>query len=141
MPERARAPHVIRLHREARLDEVYTKLMLKGRAQLGEREAYLIDATTGDGDTQKLYFDTETGLLIRRDGRARIVSRTSRINKEQISMADVEIYYDDYRGIDGIKLPYTVQEKTPAGITITSYEQISHNVLIKDEKFEMPTTR
>jgi hypothetical protein len=139
MPERARAPQVIRLHREARLDEVYTKLMLKGKVQVGEREAYLIEATTKDGDTQKLYFDTETGLLIRKDGRARIISRTSRAYKEQITMADVEIYYDDYRVIDGIKLPYTIREKSPEGITIISYEQITHNVIIKDEKFEMPT--
>ncbi len=141
MPERARAPRVIRLHGEARLDEVYTKMMLVGRAQVGEREAYLIEAITANGDSQKLYFDTETGLLIRRDARSRIISRTSRAYKEQISMADVEIYYDDYREIDGIKLPYTVREKTPEGLIITSYEQISHNVLIKDEQFEMPAAR
>lgn len=140
-PERARAPRVMRLHREARLDEVYAKMTLKGQARVGEREAYLIEATTGDGETQKLYFDTATGLLVRRDSRARIVSRRSGSGYEQSSVEDVEIYYDDYREIDGIKLPYTVREKTPAGISITSYEQISHNVIISDEKFEMPTAR
>src|SRR5262249_12204290 len=55
------------LHHQTHLKELYTKLAVKGKEKVGTSDAYVIEATPPEGGTEKLYFDTQSGLLVRTD--------------------------------------------------------------------------
>lgn len=52
------------LHREIKLKEFYPKMSVKGREKIGDREAYVIDATSVDGSGEVMYFDIVPGCWL-----------------------------------------------------------------------------
>jgi zinc protease len=116
-------------HQSTNLKKHYSKMEVKGREKVGSSEAYVIEATPSEGSPEKLYFDTETHLLVRRD-----VERESAQGK-----VPVEIYMEDYKVIDGIKLAHTMRQVTPAFAFSIKFTEIKHNVEIDETKFNKPT--
>src|SRR6267378_3854511 len=49
-----------------KLKDQFTKLMFSGKDKIGEREVYVLRGVTKDNQRERLYFDTQTGLLVRR---------------------------------------------------------------------------
>jgi hypothetical protein len=48
-------------------------------------------------------------------------------------------YYEDYREVDGIKLPFTTKDQSPYGFVVLRMTEIKHNVPIDKNKFiEVP---
>jgi hypothetical protein len=94
-----------------------------------DRDAYIVEASTADGATEKLYFDVESGLLVRRDF-------------ERVTIDDgivlFEMDYDDYKDVDGLKLPSTIRRKTPDYALTYRFSEIQLNVPIDDAKFNKP---
>ncbi len=116
-------------YREINLGEIYPKMTLIRKDKVGDRETYVIEAVPRDGKPDTIYFDAQTGLLIRLDGV---------IEGEKGKPAPTEIYFEDYREVDGVKLPFTTRQSGPGyNITIKLYE-IKHNVPIDDTKFKKP---
>jgi len=111
-------------YRQIRLDRLYVRLAVVGREGRGGREVYVVDATPESGNPEKLYFDVETGLLSRRD---MVYGKTP-----------VQHYYEDYRNVDGIKLPFVVRSEGPVKV-ITRLTEIKHNVPIEDARFKSPS--
>ena len=101
----------------------------KGKQKVGDREAYVIVATPAAGSPEKWYFDTQTGLLIRTDS-----ERESPEGK-----VPVEAYLEDYKEIDGVKLPFTLRQVLPAFSIIIKISEVKHNVPIEDSKFDKPS--
>lgn len=116
-------------NRELSLKRLYPKLELKGTQKVGDRDAYLIVGTPAAGSSENFYFDTQSGLLVRLD------------RKRVSAQGDVvawEIYYEDYREVDGIKFPFTERQVSP-GLTVTiKYTSLKHNLPIDDAKFAKP---
>src|SRR5262245_23794612 len=52
---------------ELKLKELYPKMALIGQAPVGDQTAYCIEATPPNGAPIKLYFESQTGLLVRLD--------------------------------------------------------------------------
>src|SRR5215468_534624 len=103
--------------KELKLKERYSKLTLLGLAQLDNREAYVIEAAPPRGQPEKLYFDRQTGLLVRTD----IVPD---LGPEKMQ---AQIYFEDYRAVDGVKLPFAIRRARP-GFTYThQYDEIKLN--------------
>ena len=71
-----------------------------------------------------VYFDRETGLLTRRDV---VYGKTP-----------VQHHYEDYRDVDGIRLPFVLRSEGPVRV-ITRLTEVKHNVPIDDAKFRSPT--
>jgi hypothetical protein len=84
------------------------------------------------GKTEKLFFDAETGLLARR-----VV-----FNKTMLGLDPEQTDLLDYREVNGIKLPFTIQisylDNNHYGTT-RKFSQIRQNVPVDDAKFEMPS--
>ncbi|HXG67075.1 MAG TPA: hypothetical protein VNO70_18370 [Blastocatellia bacterium] len=118
-------------HRPLKLKELFPKMTLKGKEKVGEREAYLIEATPAEGSMEKWYFDTQTGLLIRSDS-----ERESPMGK-----MPVETYLEDYRDVDGVKLPHTIRQSTPAFAVSIKISEVKQNVEIEDAKFNKPAAK
>jgi outer membrane lipoprotein-sorting protein len=115
-------------YRDIKLREIYPQMTLKGIEKVGSVETYLIEATPAGASTEKLYFDTETGLLIRRDSK-------------EFSGTPVRETYGDYQEVDGIKLPFSVRRSTPAMTYIIKITEVKQNVTIDDAQFNKPALR
>jgi len=116
-------------YREIRLKDLFPKMALSGKTKVDDRDAYIIEATSPDGATEKWYFDAESGLLVRRDF-------------ERVTIDDgivlYEMDYDDYKDVDGLKLPHTVYRKTPDYTLTYRFTEIKQNVPVEDTKFNKP---
>jgi photosynthetic reaction center cytochrome c subunit len=109
------------------LKDQYAKLEVMGRTKLGEREALVLSPAAAAA-TERLYFDAQTGLLIRQD-----VEVDGPQGKTALS-----VEYADYREVDGVKLPFSRRWSRP-GFTFTQrFDEIKHNVAIDDARFEKP---
>jgi hypothetical protein len=127
--EQAAAKRDYDFYREVRLKELFPKMALSGKTKVDDRDAYLIDATSPDGATEKLYFDVESGLLVRRD--------FERVNIDD-GIVLYEVDYDDYKDVEGLKLPATVRRKTPDYTLTYRFTEIKQNVPVEDARFNKP---
>jgi hypothetical protein len=114
-------------YRDIKLKELYPKMAFIGQTKVGDRTAYCIEATAPDDSHEKWFFDVQNGLLIRRE----ILSEN--VNKEEIP---VDFYFEDYREVDGIKLPFTIRK--PADKYTFKVNEVKHNIPIEDAKFKSP---
>jgi photosynthetic reaction center cytochrome c subunit len=96
---------------------------------LGDKETYQVSARA-DGQRVQLYFDVQTGLLLRR---VVMVATVIGAFSEQTD-------FEDYREVDGVKLPFVTRFTAPdpaAGYTI-EFKEIAHNVTVDDARFNPP---
>lgn len=112
-------------YREIKLKELYPKMVVKGKEKVGNAEAYVIEATPAGGGSEKMYFDAQSGLLVRED--------TPYVSPDGNST--LQSYYEDYREVDGVKLPFTIRETSPDFDYVIKYTEIKHNIPIDDGKF------
>jgi hypothetical protein len=102
------------------LKNKYAKLTLVGKSKIGYREVYVIDMKPVSGASDRLFVDAESYLPVR------------------MNTARAEIYFDDWRNADSLKLPhvitYTVQKHTMT-LTVT---EVKYNVPIDPKIFEKP---
>ncbi len=110
---------------DIKLKELYPKMTLAGQAPVGDRLAYCIEATPPEGDPIKLYFEAQTGLLVRFDS----IDETATGGG-----VPIETYFEDYREVDGVKLPYTIRH----GNIILRVNEVKHNVPMEETLFENP---
>ena len=115
-------------YKDLKFKELYSKMELKGTEKMGGREAYRIIATPLKGSPEKLYFDTQTGLLLRAD----------RVLEGPQGKTAFEIYFEDYREVDGVRIPY-IQRWTTSDYSATiKYDSVKHTGTIDDARFSKP---
>ena len=121
----------IEFYKELTLKDQFSSLRVSGKQKVGERDAYVVEGVDLGGKTEKLFFDTETGLLVRR-----VV-----FSKTILGLDPVQTDYLDYRELNGVKLPFQIQgtylDNSHYGTTRT-FTQIKQNVPVDDAKFEVP---
>ena len=98
-------------------------------AKVNGRATYVIAATPSNGPPEKLYFDAETGLLLKRD--------FERVTLED-GIVQYEVFYRDYRDVDGVKLPSTIEQHSPDSTMIFKFSEIKNNAAIEDAAFAKP---
>jgi outer membrane lipoprotein-sorting protein len=108
------------------MKDQYKKLTVTGKAKVGEREAYVMEAQPAEGDAEKYYFDTESGLLTRMDMPSPQGSGT------------VTLQFEDFKDVDGVKIPCTIHQDTPEISLLIKIEDVKQNVPIDDAKFSKP---
>jgi Outer membrane lipoprotein-sorting protein len=106
----------------------YAKMEVKGKEKVGSYETYVIEATPTEGSPEKLYFDANTGLLVRRDA------------EEETPQGKMlfETYVDDYKAVDGVKIPHMIKRVNPAMTMVIKFTEVKNNVEIDDAKFNKP---
>jgi hypothetical protein len=117
------------LFSDLKLKEQFTRMNVR-KDKLDGRDVYMIVATRVDGKRERLYFDAETGLLLRR----------SSVVQTPIGVIPQETNYEDYRDVDGVKLPFTISVLTiDQGSTATrKYTEIKMNPPLDDAMFNKP---
>jgi hypothetical protein len=118
-------------NRELKLKELYPKMEVKGKEKVGSREAWVVLATPASGKPDKFYFDAETGLLIRVDG-----ERESSQGK-----LDVESHLDDYRAVDGVRMPHAIRQVSQMGEVIMKITEVKTNGPVDESRFKKPAAQ
>jgi hypothetical protein len=115
-------------YRELRLREMYAGMSVEGRAAVGEREAYVVVATTREGASEKLFFDTQTGLLVRKYREINLA----------LGAFPTQTDYEDYREVDGVRVPFAVRWSIPGRTWGRKITEVKTNVAIEDAAFSPP---
>jgi hypothetical protein len=105
------------------------KLILAGKENMAGKKVYQLTLTKADGDIDEMYIDTESFLL------TKVVKKTS-INGSE---AEFEVFYDDYRNIDGVLLPFKVEQRfnNQTGMVV-NFKEIRFNIEVDDKIFDKP---
>jgi hypothetical protein len=126
--ELATAKREAEFYEELKLKELYPRMTLKGVEKVRARMAYVIEAVPVAGSPERLYFDTLTGLLIRKDSE----------EEGDEGKRSIEEYYSDYRAVDGIKLPFTIHQVSSGMDFTVKLTEVKQNVPVDDAKFNKP---
>ena len=110
--------------------KAYASMKTTGRSKVGDREVYVVEGAHSTDTPDKLYLDAQNGLLLRMDSvvdspQGRVISETT---------------FDDYREVDGIKVPYSVRAVMGAATVIMRIEEVKHDVPLDDKTFAKPTS-
>lgn len=130
-PELVQITRLAEFYGSLRFKETFPKMTVIGKQKIGAADVYVIEGEPPEGDAQKLYFDSKTGLQLRWD---------FEVHSPQ-GKVFAEVYLEDYRMVDGVKLPYTIRYDTPAGTYITKFQETKNNVEIDDAKFNKPSSK
>lgn len=124
----AQARREANFHLDTKLKEQYRTMRVSGRERIANREFYVIDGTRPDGQTERLFFDVQTGLLTRRSW------ETPTYFGSLLNAID----YDDYRKVGSVRLPFTIR-RSRAGMTfLQTITDLKLNVPIDDAIFKKP---
>lgn len=115
-------------YREINLARLYPKMELKGTEKVGDADAYVIVATPEGTQAETFYFDTKTGLLVRRDA----VMVSAEGNQA------TKTFLEDYREVDGVKIPFKIRNVLPQFEIIITSTDVKHNVPVDEVKFSKP---
>jgi hypothetical protein len=118
-------------YRELKLKEQYNKMTVVGKEKVGSGEAYVVEAVPTEGDPEKFYFDTQTGLLIRNDT----------MEEGPQGKVPVQSYLEDYKEVDGVKIPFTTRQVSPVVNITVRLTEIKQNVPIDETKFNKPAAK
>jgi hypothetical protein len=113
---------------ELTLRDMYKTLVVKGKESVGSRAAYLVEATAPDGDTEKLYFDAESGLLIRTDGE----------QDGRQGPVMIQTVLEDFRDVEGCKIPFTFRQSGPGFEMTLKVTEVKLNLDVEDSLFVKP---
>ena len=107
------------------LKAIYSKIDFRFVDKIDGREVYLVLATTADNSRERLYFDAQTGLLVRR------VASTPTV----IGVFQYQVDYADYKDFGGVKLPTMIKFAVPNIRWTRKVLDVKNNVAIDDAKF------
>jgi len=101
-----------------------------GRRKVGDLDAYIVIDRPSEGVSRRYFFDAQTGLL------RRIMTLTQTMLSPLLEQAD----FDDYRDVDGVKIPFVFRISTvdANGSTTRTVAEVRHGVPVEDKVFVMP---
>jgi len=118
------------LHFPLHIRQNFAELRVEYPEKVGDREAFVIAARNLGKPPVRLYFDEQSGLLV----------RLVRYEKSPLGLAPTQIDYTDYREVDGMRIPFRRAMAQPDGKTITQIEQVRQNTRIDDALFRKPVS-
>ncbi len=111
-----------------RIKDRFPTLQASGRpARIDDKTATLVQGRDGNL-IEQFYFDTDTGLLLRR----RITTRTP------LGPLTEQVDYGDYRDVAGVKLPFRITYNTWNQFDTYAVVDVKPNAQIADARFARP---
>lgn len=110
------------------LKQIFSQFRVGRPEKIGDRQTTQVIAIRQGAPPVRLYFDDETGLLL----------RLVRYAETPLGRNPTEIDYADYRDAGGVKIPYRWTIARPAGRFTIQVDQVQQNVTIDDTKFVKP---
>src|SRR5262249_315561 len=112
------------------LKTLYEKFAVSAGEKIDGRDTYLVVGSSEGQPPLRLYFDRESGFLL----------RLVRYAETPLGRNPTQIDYADYRDSNGVKIPYRWTIARPGGRFTIQVDQVQENVAIDDAKFAKPAT-
>jgi photosynthetic reaction center cytochrome c subunit len=108
----------------------HTNVQVDAAEKIGDRDTYRVVGTRKDGFAviDRINFDAQTGLLVR--------SYTTM--QSVIGSFPEDTFYEDYRDVSGVKVPYTMRIVSAEGNRTYKWSQVDANAPVEDAKFMKP---
>jgi hypothetical protein len=116
------------LHLAAHLGQMFSESRTEGTEKIGDHDAYVVAGQREGKPPIRLYFDKETGLLV----------RLVRFGETALGWLPTQIDYADYRDVDGVNVPYRWTLARPSGRFTIQVNELKQNVPVDDGKFAKP---
>jgi len=111
-----------------RIRNNFAKVSVPGMSKIGYREVYVLDLQPAVGPLERLYLDAQTYLPVRLNTQRTIGG----------VQQPVEIYFDDWREVEGIKYPFSISQSTPTVKLGFTVKEILPNAAVDAKLFEPP---
>ncbi|MFZ0298782.1 MAG: c-type cytochrome [Candidatus Sulfotelmatobacter sp.] len=112
----------------AHLRDMFSEVQVRGTEKIGERDAYLVIGHRDGKTPLRLYFDEQSGLLV----------RLVRYGDTPLGLLPTQIDYADYRDAGGVKIPFRWTLARPGGRFTIQISEVKENVPVNDAKFARP---
>jgi photosynthetic reaction center cytochrome c subunit len=116
------------LHLATHWKAMFSEMRVRGTEKVGDHEAYVVVGQREGKPPIQLYFDQQSGLLV----------RMVRFGETALGWLPTQIDYADYRDTDGVKIPYRWTLARPSGRFTIQVSAIKQNVPVDDAKFVKP---
>jgi len=129
----ARAKRDADFYAALNLSKEYTRLSLSGIEKVGSSDAYVVIGVPAGDNPERLYFDTQTGLLLRK----------GTYNTTALGNYTIQTDYSDYRDAGGVKIPFLIStvSVSPADTAVIHVERVENNAAIDATKFAKPASK
>jgi photosynthetic reaction center cytochrome c subunit len=107
---------------------LYPKFKVESGEKIDGHDTYLVEGREEGRPPLRLYFDTQTGLLL----------RLVRYAQSPLGLNPTQIDYADYREADGVKVPFRWTLARPGNRFTIQVEEMKQNVPVDDTKFTAP---
>jgi hypothetical protein len=119
------------IYRDIKLKEIYPKMAVTGKDKVADHDAYVIEASSPEAGSAKLYFDAQNGLLVRTDS----------VNFAAGEEVPTQTFLEDYKAFDGLKFPTTIRQTNPNISFTMKFTDVKSNVPVEDSKFNKPASQ
>jgi photosynthetic reaction center cytochrome c subunit len=116
------------LHFPLDMSKLFSELRVESPGKIGDQDALMISGQRQGLPPVEMYFDKQSGLLIRQ----------VRYAQSPLGRNPTQIDYSDYRDEAGVKLPFHWTSSTPTGRFTIQLESAQANVAIPESRFEKP---
>ena len=118
------------LLKDLKLQGQFTRIGFGGKDKINGKDVYVLRGLGIDGKGERLFFDTQTGLLVRR------ITTTPTV----VGLIPEQVDYEDYRDVDGVKLPFTIRITSIDSFYSSTrmFTEIKLNAPVDETKFEKP---
>ncbi|HKH99882.1 MAG TPA: c-type cytochrome [Candidatus Sulfotelmatobacter sp.] len=116
------------LHLATHVKPMFSEMQVRGMEKIGDHEAYVVVGQRAGKTPIRLYFDVQTGLLV----------RLVRFGDTALGWMPTQIDYADYRDADGVKIPYRWTLARPSGRFTIQVSEVKQNVPVDEARFAKP---
>ena len=110
------------------LKQLYAGFRVQPAERIGDRDAVLLVAANEGKPPLKLYFDAQSGLLL----------REQRYADTALGYLPTQVDFGDYRDVDGVKVAFRWTLARPSGRFTIQIDSTQQNVPVDDARFAMP---
>jgi photosynthetic reaction center cytochrome c subunit len=114
----------------ADINTLFTSIEARPDKEIDGHKVNVIRASSPGLPPVKLYFDAESGLLV----------RMVRYVESPLGRTATQIDFSDYRVVAGIKVPYQRNISQAQGRFVVQLQEIQRNLPIEDSRFAEPVT-
>jgi photosynthetic reaction center cytochrome c subunit len=130
----ARMKRMANFYEPLELKQEFTRTNVRGIQKVGDRDAYVVVGNPAGDSADRLYFDTQSGLLLRR-----VVAL-----QNMVANVPITTDYLDYREANGVKYPSTIKiaDVTSNPVyTVLRITKADFSAPVDASKFTKPASR
>jgi hypothetical protein len=107
-----------------------SRATLIGVARINDRESYQVVIEDSSTSSIRLFFDVESGLLLRRVN----------VTNTMLGPLNVQWDFSDYRNVSGLKLPFLIRtsDVSPYDTVLRRFSEIKVDSSVKEDVFDIP---